>query len=134
MKSRFLPNPEKLIWSVTSAKWCTGHPKCCFPLEMLEEEDEAGGGGGRGGRGRGGGEEELAKPTHRSSGSSQTTTTAKQMTKQTNSHTKTLENFVAFCSPCPTTSGAWHSLCLEKAAAEFPEETIFHILICLGTA
>lgn len=97
---------------------------------MLEEEDEAGGGGGRGGRGRGGGEEELAKATHRSSGSSQRTTTAKQMTKQTNSHTKTLENFVAFCSPCPTTSGAWHSLCLEKAAAEFPEETIFHILIC----
>ena len=97
---------------------------------MLEEEDEAGGGGGRGGRGSGGGEEELAKATHRSSGSSQRTTTAKQMTKQTNSHTKTLENFVAFCSPCPTTSGAWHSLCLEKAAAEFPEETIFHILIC----
>ena len=64
IKSRFLPNPEKLIWSVTSAKWCTGHRTCCSPLEMLEEEDEEGGGGGRGGRGRGGGEEEpLKQPT-----------------------------------------------------------------------
>ena len=54
-------------------------------------------------------------------------TTTKKMTKQTNSHTKTLDNFVAFCSPCPTTSGAWHSQGLEKGVAEFPEDILFFI-------
>lgn len=81
----------------------------------------------KGRKGKRGREEELAKVTHRSSGSSQRSTTTRQMTKQTNSHTKTLENFVAFCSPCPTTSGAWHSLGLEKGVAEFPEDILFFI-------